>query len=214
MANMMLDITHGNGSRFADYKASIRVQACKSQRCEIDGPFSHDCVLPGWSPYDALSAILSTDAVGPWNFTEDDFTSYWDSLKQQSAAMSDFSAQTRLSCAGWQAKAVRRFPGPFIGKTPNPILFVGNTFDIVTPFQNAKKMASRFSGSALLQQDSEGHYSFTNPSLCTAKTIREYFHAGTLPEMGTICRPDAQPFLGVRLPESTIQWPTSLCSEY
>ncbi len=201
MADMMQDITHGNGSRFADYKAGNRDQACRSKQCEVDGPFSHDCILPGWSPYDALPAILCTDALGPWNFTEDDFRSYWDSLKHQSAALGDFWAQTRLSCAGWQARAVRRFPGPFSGNTSNPILFVGNTFDTVTPLQNAKKMAGRFPGSALLQQDSEGHCSFTNPSLCTGKTIRKYFQSGTLPREDTICAPDAQPFHGVRHPE-------------
>lgn len=208
LATLLNDLTHGNGSLFADYKTGNQRQLCTSPRtpaeeeaCHV--PFSHACVLPGWSPYDVSSAVLCTDAPPEQvQFNESTFAAYWATLQRQSATMGDFWAQTRLSCAGWSARAKwRRSPTP-IGRggdkpdtaTAHGILFVGNTADPVTPLVNARRMARRFMGAALLRQDSEGHCSFTEPSSCTAKVVRAYFQTGEMPEVGVVCLPDRRPF--------------------
>ncbi|OTA31793.1 hypothetical protein BTJ68_07460 [Hortaea werneckii EXF-2000] len=195
MATLMEELARGNGSQFADYKNKFRKDLCSSPHL-CDDPFSQECILPGWSAYDALPAILCTDASDTGSFTMDDFEQYWQVLRNQSQATGDYWAATRLTCAAWQAKAKHRFNGPFAGNTSHPILFIGNMYDTVTPIQNAHKMTTRFSGSGLLQQNSEGHSSFTGPSVCTAKAVRAYFQSGALPPSGTTCDPDALPFFG------------------
>ncbi|RMZ17181.1 hypothetical protein D0860_00615 [Hortaea werneckii] len=195
MATLMEELARGNGSQFADYKNKFRKDLCSSPHL-CDDPFSQECILPGWSAYDALPAILCTDASDTGSFTMDDFEQYWQVLRNQSQATGDYWAATRLTCAAWQAKAKHRFNGPFAGNTSHPILFIGNMYDTVTPIQNAHKMTTRFSGSGLLQQNSERHSSFTGPSVCTAKAVRAYFQSGALPPSGTTCDPDALPFFG------------------
>ncbi|KAL2410845.1 hypothetical protein ABEF95_010793 [Exophiala dermatitidis] len=232
MAELLQDITNGTGALFAEYKQSARKPSCRSAQCEIDGPYSEECVSPDWNELEATSAVLCTDAEGIGSLTEDEFRSYWETLRGQSSAMGDYWAQTRLGCAGWKARAKWRVSGPF-GKaspeadvaakakaeadtlqgclgndttvpedstdsmstaTAHPILFVSNTLDTVTPLRMAQKMSSRFPGSVLLQQDAEGHCSFTAPSLCTAKAIRRYFQTGVMPQPATRCKPDIKPF--------------------
>ncbi|KAK6379774.1 hypothetical protein LTS17_005847 [Exophiala oligosperma] len=192
--DLLQDITNGTGSVFAEYKQNGRTPSCRSRQCEIDGPYSEECVSPGWNELEATPAILCTDAQDIGSFTEDEFRSYWRRLQDQSSAMGDYWAQTRLSCAGWKARAKWRFAGPVSANTSHPILWVSNTLDTVTPLRNAKKMNERFPGSTLLQQDCEGHCSIAAPSLCTAKAIRRYFQTGDMPDVGTLCETDAKPF--------------------
>lgn len=215
MAELLQDLTNGTGAVFAGYKQSMRQPSCRSAQCEIEGPYSEACVTPDWNELEATSAVLCTDAEGLGSLTEDEFRSYWEMLRDQSSAMGDYWAQTRLGCAGWKARAKWRFAGPFgtaasetsaadtnaddaagmaTRGTSHPILWVSNTLDTVTPLRNARRMAARFPGSVLLQQDAEGHCSFTAPSLCTANAIRQYFQTGVTPEPGTLCKPDIKPF--------------------
>jgi hypothetical protein len=42
---------------------------------------------------------------------------------------------TMLGYTGWSIKASEIFSGPFGGITTTPILFVGNTYDPVTPIE-------------------------------------------------------------------------------
>jgi hypothetical protein len=55
-------------------------------------------------------------------------------------------------------------------------------------------MASRFPGSAVLEQSSVGHCSISSPSVFTANVVREYFQHLRLPKEGTICGVDRNPF--------------------
>lgn len=194
MVELLQDITNGTGSLFADYKEKSRVPACRSNECVLNGPYSEDCVSPGWNELEATSAVLCTDAEGIGSLTEEEFREYWQSLKAQSSSMGDYWAETRLSCAGWQKRAKWRFAGPFSANTSHPILWIGNTLDTVTPLRNAQYMNEQFPGSVLLQQDSEGHCSSTAPSLCTARAVKKYFQTGILPPVGTLCKPDIRPF--------------------
>ncbi|KAI3598077.1 alpha beta hydrolase fold family [Moniliophthora roreri] len=65
----------------------------------------------------------------------------------------------------------------------------------ITPLANAHKVSKLFPGSVVLQQDSSGHSALRSPSLCTANAVRAYFVNGTLPEPGTVCPIDGNPFL-------------------
>lgn len=194
MAELLQDITNGTGRVFADYKQTARKPSCQSAQCEANGPFSEECISQDWNDLEATAAVICTDAQDIGSFTEDEFRMYWRTLQDQSRTMGDLWAQTRLNCAGWRTRAKWRFSGPFTANTSHPILWLGNTLDPVTPLRNAKRMNERFPGSVLLQQDSAGHCSFTAPSLCTAKAVREYFQTGVMPKEGTVCKPDVKPF--------------------
>jgi hypothetical protein len=65
--------------------------------------------------------------------------------------------------------------------TSFPVLFIGNTYDPVTPLKAAVKMANKFVDSGLIEQNSEGHCSVAVVSICTIKKIRAYFTEGKVP---------------------------------
>ncbi|EKM52549.1 uncharacterized protein PHACADRAFT_126443 [Phanerochaete carnosa HHB-10118-sp] len=97
-------------------------------------------------------------------------------------------------CTGWPLRGKDVFNGSFTTNTSNPLLFISNTLDPVTPITSGRNMSSGFAGSVLLQQNSTGHTSLSGFSTCTAIVIKEYFNNGTLPAPGTICQPDFQIF--------------------
>ncbi|GJE96012.1 alpha/beta hydrolase [Phanerochaete sordida] len=98
------------------------------------------------------------------------------------------------TCATFSLKAKDRFNGSFETSTSEPILFISNTLDPVTPIDSGRNMSAGFKGSVLLQQNSTGHTSLSGFSTCTALAIRAYFQHGTLPKKGTICQPDTRIF--------------------
>lgn len=62
-----------------------------------------------------------------------------------------------LPCARWRTRARERYEGGFWGvRTRNPVLFVGNTYDPVTPIVSARNMSAGFEGSVLLTHDACG----------------------------------------------------------
>lgn len=88
----------------------------------------------GWSvPQFALGTLCSDQGNRWYNKTLEDFRPLLAELDEQSI-VADVWIKTQLGCAGWSIEAAETFTGPFTGDTANPILFVGNTYDPVTPF--------------------------------------------------------------------------------
>ncbi|KKY31901.1 putative alpha beta hydrolase fold family [Diaporthe ampelina] len=78
--------------------------------------------------------VLCSDQGNKWyNKTLEDFRPLLAELESQSI-VGDVWIKTLLGCSGWSIKATEIFTGPFTGNTATPILFVGNTYDPVTPF--------------------------------------------------------------------------------
>lgn len=194
VADLLTDVSVGNGSLFADFKYVEHTPSCPSTDCKAAGPYSQECNDTPEGSEDATMAILCTDGEGLGEVDESKFQQHWHALQNQSTVLGDWWAMNSLACVGWKTKAKWRFPGPFTAQTSNPMLFIGNTLDPVTPLDNARRMAANFPGSALLQQDSEGHTSWSSPSLCTAKAARAYFQTGAIPDPGTICKAERRPF--------------------
>lgn len=108
------------------------------------------------------------------------------------------AAAIAIPCSRWKMRAKERYTGAFENiQTANPLLFVGNTFDPLTPLISAKNASAAFPGSRVLQSNSYGHTSLSQPSLCIAKWIRSYFTNGTLPSDGVICEPSVPTFASV-----------------
>ena len=98
------------------------------------------------------------------------------------------------ACARWPFEAKERYEGDFQFETANPILFIGNTDDPVTPLAAAKNMSSGIEGSVVLQNNGFGHTSLSQPSNCTNEVIAKYFADRTLPEDGKVCEPNVPLF--------------------
>jgi hypothetical protein len=91
-----------------------------------------------------------------------------------------------LKCNGWDISPPNQMPpDPWTManqiETANPILFLSNTYDPVTPLKAAVKMALKFKGAGLLEQKSQGHCTISTVSRCTGKIVREYVTKGKLP---------------------------------
>jgi hypothetical protein len=70
-----------------------------------------------------------------------------------------------MACAQWKVKAKEIYTGGFHNiTTKNPVLFVGNTFDPLTPLVSAYNTSAGFDGSVVLQHDGYG-VSRTNVNL-------------------------------------------------
>lgn len=89
----------------------------------------------GWSVPQFVLGTLCSDQGNRWyNKTLEDFRPLLAELDGQSI-VGDVWIKTQLGCAGWSIEAAETFTGPFTGYTANPILFVSNTYDPVTPIE-------------------------------------------------------------------------------
>lgn len=61
-----------------------------------------------------------------------------------------------LTCGQWEFEAKERYTGDFDVETANPILFIGGTYDPVTPFVSAKNMSESFQNGVLLHHNGFG----------------------------------------------------------
>ncbi|RDW94899.1 hypothetical protein BP5796_00662 [Coleophoma crateriformis] len=195
--DLLTEVEAGNGTSVAELKQSALAAVEISLECEQDGPFSDACVAPNYiSGMGTVNSISCMDAGGFTNITKEGFRDYLVALEKQSKRIFASWARGKISCLGYNTAPAYRFPGPIAGNTSHPMLIIGNTHDTVTPIRNARYIASQFPGAVVLHHDSQGHCSYSNPSICTAKVIREYFQTGALPEIGTMCTPQWRPFLG------------------
>ena len=101
-----------------------------------------------------------------------------------------------LSCDGWEVESrdppMRWDDHPAKRQKPIntsfPVLFLGNSHDPVTPLFAAVKMATKFAGSGLVEQRSEGHCTLAAVSLCTIAKIRAYLNEGKVPPPPTLSK--------------------------
>lgn len=68
----------------------------------------------------------------------------------------DILPLTPLTCAQWKFSAAERYTGNFTAKTKNPMLFIGNTYDPLTPLVSARNASAGFEGSVVLQHNGYG----------------------------------------------------------
>ncbi|KAL2178394.1 TAP-like protein-domain-containing protein [Thermothelomyces heterothallicus CBS 202.75] len=135
---------------------------------------------------DAQRAIMCSDKRQPVNMTVPD----WEAEHKKMAELSQFAGiwmGLMMQCSGWDISPPHRAPmGPWTSsrgqfETANPILFLSNTHDPVTPLRAAVKMALKFKGAGLLEQKSLGHCTVSTVSRCTTRVVREYLASGKVP---------------------------------
>ncbi|KAI1476079.1 alpha/beta-hydrolase [Daldinia eschscholtzii] len=133
-----------------------------------------------------ISAIHCSDNMVR-SKTFDDFAPAIERLYNISKIIGDGVIFLNSACAQWKIEPKERYTGDFNVKTKNPVLFIGNTFDGLTPLVSAKNVSSTFEGSALLTVDGYGHSSLAAPSACTIRVTSAYWVNGTLPSEGKVC---------------------------
>ncbi|KAM3518210.1 hypothetical protein NHJ13051_008353 [Beauveria bassiana] len=111
------------------------------------------------------------------------------------------SASIGMTCSRWKIEPKERYEGNFQVAPRKPVLIVGNTYDGVTPIVSARNVSSGFTGSTVLELNAYGHCALDIPSKCTVQKYRDYWLKGTMPEPGTVCEADYQPW-------SNVTWPT------
>jgi pimeloyl-ACP methyl ester carboxylesterase len=205
MAEELFNLVHALESRNTTLPKLANLVALKQAKlvpddCEQSGPLSDQCI-PYVSMMGSFQSISCMDGGGgPTNLTRDKFHDYLVKLRAQSQWVSPSWARNKLVCLGHDFPPAWRPDLDFVNRqlqnTSHSLLIIGNTHDPVTPIGNAHRISTLFPGSVVLRQDSEGHCSHSNPSLCTAKVVREYFQTGELPREGTVCEPDFRPFVG------------------
>ncbi|KAF1986796.1 hypothetical protein K402DRAFT_393421 [Aulographum hederae CBS 113979] len=199
LAKVIHDISSGNGTALAALKQSAYHGICPSQDCQLEGPWSDSCHNPELGPYKAetSAAIHCSDSTIDYSkhHSAEFFWENWQTLRNQSSALGDYWAEITLACGNWAIRPAWPLNTTITAeKTAHPILWVGNSRDPVTPVRNARRMASLFPGSKVLEQNSGGHCSVSEPSFCTAEVIRAYFQRGHLPKDGLVCQPFSGPF--------------------
>ncbi|KAH6617524.1 TAP-like protein-domain-containing protein [Chaetomium tenue] len=134
---------------------------------------------------DAQRAIMCGDKLQPTNYTLGEWKSAYKSMASTSQ-FADIWIPLMMQCSGWDLTSPQQTPSsPWKSvkqiDTANPILFLSNTYDPVTPLRAAVKMALKFKGAGLLEQEAPGHCTISAASRCTANVVREYLATGKVP---------------------------------
>ncbi|CAO3665338.1 unnamed protein product [Umbelopsis ramanniana] len=100
-----------------------------------------------------------------------------------------------LQCLYWKVVPAERYAGPWNHKTKNKVVLIGATGDPVTPAESAAALERLMEGSGVFHKHHGwGHCSLGQSSKCTTKVIRDYFVDGKVPEKGSECPMEDQPF--------------------
>ncbi|KAH6695041.1 TAP-like protein-domain-containing protein [Plectosphaerella plurivora] len=152
--------------------------------------------LPGMpsGTKDAYPFMRCADRSENGDATLDESVEIINDLLRLSPSTGAANAENVYRCIGRTVKPKWRYDGDFNETTKHPILYVNNIGDAITPMVSAKLNSAGFPGSVVLQQNSLGHTFLAAPSNCTEKHIREYFQTGKLPEEGTQCEGNTEPF--------------------
>ncbi|MFI6490512.1 alpha/beta hydrolase [Streptomyces sp. NPDC050564] len=151
--------------------------------------------VPNPHPYvgeEQAAAVLCSDSPNPRD------PGVYHALEEASATGTGdtgrFWTWAAEGCATWPAVAANRYRGPWNKPTAHPVLVVGTTYDPSTPYTNSQAMAKELANARLLTNNGYGHTALINPSSCIATHESRYLVDGTLPPVGTTCRPDTPPF--------------------
>lgn len=125
--------------------------------------------LPEWLP-----AVVCSDSPSIYNQTYQELEPSIRVLEKESFIGGEVWASIKVLCTGWPITAAWKFDGrylcfdneklsadginlgPFGGNTKNPVLFISNTIDPVTPIVNSKKWSPRYKGSQILTIEAIG----------------------------------------------------------
>jgi pimeloyl-ACP methyl ester carboxylesterase len=96
-------------------------------------------------------------------------------------------------CPQWPAHSPEAYRGPWNHRTANPVLVIGNYYDPATRYEWSKRMSQELGNARLLTVDTFGH-SVLGGSACADEIAAKYLTDLAVPDVGTVCEANAQPF--------------------
>ncbi|KAI0874870.1 TAP-like protein-domain-containing protein [Hypoxylon argillaceum] len=137
---------------------------------------------------------LCTDQSNKWyNKTLEDLSPAIEHLREVSI-VGEIVAKSMLGCLGWSIESTDVFSGPFGGDTATPILFVGNTYDPISPVTNALAAAPNYKDAQVVTVDATGHTSRVTNNSCQKAKVNAYFQSTQLPGNDSYCALETGPF--------------------
>jgi pimeloyl-ACP methyl ester carboxylesterase len=104
----------------------------------------------------------------------------------QSSPLFGGDVEETALCAGWP---VTRDPVPLpTAIDARPLLVIGGTRDMRTPYEFAQAMTETLGSATLLTSEHFGHGAVLNAGSCVRQAIRAYLTSGSLPASGAICK--------------------------
>ena len=159
----------------------------------IISPVACNCASPpppNNNDFDALHA-------GPQTLDREAYKKFFEDIVHRAPTLGPIWATYHLECTQWPVRPKWRYTGELAATNlSHPILIVEPKFDPAGPLHDALEVRKRYAGTGLLIQNSYGHTSVAAPSACTAKYVREYLEARTMPGEGTVCQPDVLLLVG------------------
>jgi pimeloyl-ACP methyl ester carboxylesterase len=149
--------------------------------------------FPYFNGLEASLAVLCTDTVNPPD--ADLWREHADRAAETAPHFGRLWAWQSAPCASdtWTVRDEDAYTGPYTRPTVEPVLVVGNFWDPATNYDNAVSTAALLPGSRLLSSDSWGHTAY-GTSACVTDAVDAYLLSLRLPEPGTVCVGDDQPF--------------------
>ncbi|KAK6495116.1 hypothetical protein TWF481_003144 [Arthrobotrys musiformis] len=140
------------------------------------------------------------DAPSIYNYTISPVEEY--TYLKASAVSGHARLVGRVSCSRYSIRPKWEWNERIGGKTKTPILFMGNTLDPVTPWDDAVKAALKFPGAEAVITDVIAHSTFFSRNTCAYNRLREYFQQGKLPGTNYKCAEEQRPFM--ETPHTTV----------
>jgi pimeloyl-ACP methyl ester carboxylesterase len=142
---------------------------------------------------EGFPGVICSDSTNP------DTTAEWFTAAEDAEAQHGYFGRSwtwiTSMCASWPGQADDRYTGPWTARTANPVLVVGNYFDPATRYEGAQKVAQLLPNSRLLSYAGWGHTVYWGVSDCVDNAVNDYLISGVLPQAGTVCQPEFDPFL-------------------
>jgi pimeloyl-ACP methyl ester carboxylesterase len=106
-------------------------------------------------------------------------------FEQASPVFGPYLGWSGLVCAQWPVPPESAAPVTAAGAAP--ILVVGTTGDLATPYEWAESLADQLESGVLLTFDGRGHTAYRKGSTCIDDAVDSYLIDGTVPEDGLRC---------------------------
>lgn len=175
------------GTVSSSYDASMQPMFLRGLAAagEGDGTLIRGLAQTYWSSgsYAAYLGVLCVDSPHPEG--AEDYRAFADELAKDSPRFGAPIANEVLPCAFWKAPTTGR-PGPVRAAGAPPILVVGNTGDVATPFESAEKVAGDLESGVLLTYHGKGHTSYGKNG-CVNNAVDAYLVDLVVPPEGTVC---------------------------
>ena len=200
----LLDQPAAKGTTAAKRQAQARagllakVKAQQSARAAEPATKTRQRAASGFAfPYnnspEAFQSVLCTDGLNPQR--AQGWKRYAANAQRTAPAFGPLWTWASAPCASstWTVRDEDAYRGGFSHVTANPVLVVGNYWDPATNYAGAVAAARLLPNSRLLSSNSWGHTAY-GTSECVTRAVGRYLVSVTLPDRGTRCVGDEQPF--------------------